>query len=351
MTRKTSIADVAKLAGVSRTTVSYVLNNVTTVKISEQTRQRVRDAANELHYHPNASARSLARKRTLTLGLVLNISPDQLIADAFLPPVIYGISSVTAPAGFRLLVEAVEDVRRPDAFISLVREAHIDGLILAHSQIDDQQIARLGLDNFPVVVWGKHSGGDVPFVDVDNISAARSAVEHLMRLGHKRIACITNAPAHYTASTDRLRGYQMALRIGGLPIDNALIRYGNLTEQSGFEAMRDLLSLPQRPTAVFAASDVIALGALRAARAAGLHVPYDLALVGFDNIQLSEYVMPPLTTVGVPARAIGVTAAKMVLDILQTGSRPTSTLLETQLIIRDSCGASLTKGGEAQAGA
>jgi DNA-binding LacI/PurR family transcriptional regulator len=171
--RKPSISDVAKLAGVSRTTVSYVLNNVREIHIAETTRQRVIDAARDLDYHPNASARSLARKQTLTLGLVLCLNPDRLSADAFLPAVIYGISSVTTAAGFRLLVEVVDDASQPDAYISLVREVHIDGVILAGARADDEQLNGLSAENFPIVLWGKLRGSDLPSVDVDNVSAAR----------------------------------------------------------------------------------------------------------------------------------------------------------------------------------
>ncbi len=337
MARKSSISDVAKLAGVSRTTVSYVLNNVTSIHISEQTRQRVLDAARELDYHPNASARSLARKQTYTVGLVLCVSPDRLIADAFLPSVIYGISSVTTPAGFRLLIEVVEDVTQPDAYVRLIREAHIDGAILAGARLDDQYLLGLHPDNFPLVLWDRVPGSDLPFVDVDNISAARSAVDHLISLGHQRIGCITNAPLEHPASSARLRGYQVALEMHNLPYDSRLVRYGDFHERSGFEAMTSLL--PERPTAVFVASDVVALGALRAVRAAGLRVPRDLAMIGFDDIQFAQYLQPPLTTVRVPAHEIGATAARMLLDIIQTGGHPTSVLLDTELIIRESCGA------------
>jgi LacI family transcriptional regulator, galactose operon repressor len=338
MTKKASIADVAKLAGVSRTTVSYVLNNVTTIHISEKTRQRVLNAARELRYHPNASARSLARQRTLTLGLVINKSPAQLSADAFLPSVLYGIASVTAAAGFKLLVEAVEDVSRPDAYISLFHEAHVDGIILACSYAGNRQLAPLRDVNFPIVVWGQIPGSDLPFVDVDNVRAAQVAVEHLIALGHRRIACITNAPPQFTESIDRLRGYRNALEAAGIPFAEALTRYGNYDERSGFDAMCSLLGLSERPSAVFAASDVIALGALRAARSAGLQVPLDLAVVGFDDIQLAEFVLPPLTTVRVPAHAIGATAARMVLDNIQTSISPVATLLGTELVIRESSG-------------
>ena len=342
MTKKTSLTDVAELAGVSRTTVSYVLNHVTTIHISEKTRQRVLDAARELHYHPNASARSLAQQRTLTLGLVLCTSHNRLRTDAFLPAVLYGVSSITAPAGYRMLVQVLEeDATSPDTYINLVHEARIDGIILAGVRSDDPQLPKLRAENFPVVIWGQLPGNDFPFVDVDNVRAAQMAVEHLVSLGHQRIACITNTSLRSHESADRLRGYQTALRAHDLPLDDSLVGYGNHSAYSGFEAMRSLLALSERPSAVFAASDVMALGALRAARDAGLRVPHDLALVGFDDVQFAEYVVPSLTTVQVPAQAIGATAARMVLDIIQTGNRPAPILLETELVIRESCGAQL----------
>lgn len=342
--RKPSITDVARLAGVSRTTVSYVLNNVTGIHISEQTRQRVLDAARELDYHPNAIARSLARKKTLTLGLVLCSNLDRLSSDAFLPGVIYGIGSITSAAGFRLLVEVV-DSNRPDSYISLIREFHSDGIILAGVRIDDPNLEKLNPEEFPVVLWGKMPNSSLPSVDVDNASAARMAVEHLIALGHSRIACITNAAPDVTPeAADRLKGYRYALEAHGIGYDDLLVRYGDYQERSGYEAMRSLLDQIERPTAVFVASDVVALGALSAARAAGLNVPHDLALVGFDDIQLSQYVEPPLTTVRVPAHQIGATSAQMLLNIIQSGHRPASVFLETELVIRESCGARLKNG-------
>lgn len=338
--RRVTSREVAKAAGVSLTTVSYVLNGVTEMRISEETRQRVLETARRLNYHPSAAARSLVRQQTHILGLVLRQHPDRLGSNAFLPPVIHGITSVIAPAGFKLLVESVEDVSRPDAYLSLIHEAHVDGIILG-ARADDQQLLRLHADNFPVVLWGRLPEIDLPFVDVNNVKAARLAVDHLIGLGHQRIACITNAPPHHTANEaiDRLAGYRAALEAHGLPYDETLIRYGAWEVHSGFEAMRSLLELPHRPSAVFVASDEVAMGALRAARSAGVRIPHDLALMGFDDILVSAYMTPSITTVRVPAYELGAAAARMLIEIIQTGQRPAPVLLETQLIVRESCGA------------
>jgi LacI family transcriptional regulator len=344
LAKKPSITDVAKLAGVSRTTVSYVLNNVPSVQFADATRQRVLDAARQLNYHPNASARSLARKQTRTLGLVVGLIPNRLASDSFLLSIIKGVSSTITSAGYRLLVEPVEDIATPDAYMSLVREARIDGMILGGAYTNDPQLSELHDSDFPIVLWGKLPGTDFAYADIDNAGAARQAVEHLTGAGHRRIACITNAPLRAPESADRLNGYRQALAGQGIPYDESLVRYGDYQERSGFEAMSSLLSLVEHPTAVFVASDVVALGALRAIATSGLRVPNDVAVVGFDDLPIAEYGIPPLTTVRVPAHDIGATAARMALNIIQTGARPASVLLETKLIVRESCGVITANG-------
>ena len=337
--RRSTSRDVAKLAGVSQATVSLVLNGVPGSRISDKSRRRVLDAARRLDYHPNASARSLVRQRAGVLGLVLRQHSDFLGANAFLPRVIAGLTSVTVPAGFKLLVEPVEDVSRPDAYIQLAREAHVDGMILSGVRSDDDQLRHLSDRDFPVVVWGRLPGSEMPFVDVDNAAAARTAVEHLIRLGHRRIACITNGPPEDAASAARLEGYQLALEYAGITFDAQLVRYGDFEERSGTDAMLDLLALTPRPSAAFVASDEVALGALKAVRARGLRVPDDIALVGFDDLPISEFVDPALTTMRVPARAIGAQAAVMLIELITSHVQPESRLLPTELVIRESCGA------------
>ena len=216
--RRVTSRDVAARAGVSRTTVSFVLNDVPGVNISQETRKRVLQAAQELGYVPDAAARSLASRRTHTLGLVLVRNQSHLAADAFLPQVIHGLAESTRQAGFRLLLEQVEDISRPDTYIHLVRAKHIDGIILSGPRSDDNQLTTLVSEGFPVVLLGQLPGNSACFVDVDNRSAAREAVEHLIGLGHQRIGCITNGPLQYTGSADRLAGYQDALQTGGIPL-------------------------------------------------------------------------------------------------------------------------------------
>jgi LacI family transcriptional regulator len=177
-------------------------------------------------------------------------------------------------------------------------------------------------------------------VDIDNFSAAQQAVEHLIKLGHERIACITNAPPSYTAAADRLDGYRERLKYHRIPYDEALVRYGDFNPESGYQQMKELLSIDELPSAVFVASDVVAIGAKAAIVEQGLKIPQDIALVGFDDVPLARYLDPPLTTVHLPASELATRASKMLIQIIQ-GEKPSEkqVLLESQLIVRQSCGA------------
>lgn len=337
--RRATSQEVATRAGVSRTTVSLVLNNVPGSKIPDATRQRVLRAARELSYTPNAVARALVTRRSHLLGFVLCQSADQVFSDAFLPEVIRGVSDVARPRGYRVMMEPLEDVSQPGAYVNLVREQRIDGLLLSGPRSDDQQLTELRQENFPVVLLGQLHRPGFPFVDVDNVSGARKAVEHLLQLGHRRIGLITNAPPQYTSSEDRLEGYRQALQAYGVPFQADLVHWGHFTEESGYATMAELLDRSPAVEAAFVASDVVAFGALAAIRARGLRVPEDIAIVGFDDARLARYTSPPLTTVHLPARDLGACAAEMLIRLLQGRDvQEKQLLLETELVIRKSCG-------------
>jgi DNA-binding LacI/PurR family transcriptional regulator len=332
--------DVARLAAVSRTTVSYVLNNSDSgIAISDATRQRVLDAARDLGYHPNAAARSLRRQRAGVVGLVTYDTSNRIGSNAFMWLVMDGVLSELAPRGMRLIVEAAND-DRPDPCVSLVREGHVDGLIVTGARPANTELRVLHADGTPIVLWGRLSESDLPYVDIDNVAAARTAVEHLLDLGHTRIGCITNAPPMTdTAAADRLEGFREALEARGLRFDESLVRSGHFDERSGLAAMTSLLERPERPTAVFVASDEVALGALKAAKTAGIRVPDDLAIVGFDDLSVATFVEPALTTVRVPAREIGSVAARVLMDSVADPTSPREPqVLTTELIVRDSSG-------------
>lgn len=331
--------DVANLAGVSRTTVSFVLNNVPGMKISEETRQRVLEAAQQLNYYPVSAARTLASGKTHRIGLVLCEQRDHLIADAFLPAFLRGVSDLAYQEGYRVVFQSAEDKTGETAYVGLLREKHVDGLIISAPRSDDPQLPRLYAEGYPLVLHGHLPVCALPFVDIDNVGGAYKAVNHLIGLGHRRVGLITNAPLSYTAAQDRLTGYRQALQEAELPFDDELIRYGEFSPESGRRAMKSLLTLPSPPSAVFVASDVVALGAMAAAREGGTRIPQDVALVGFDDIFLAAYVSPPLTTVRLPAYGLGWAAGDILIRLINEDEAvERQMLLESELVIRQSCG-------------
>lgn len=337
--RRATAKDVAELAGVSRTTVSFVLNGVTDMRISDKTHRRVLDAARRLNYHPDATARRMVSGKTRQIGFVLRQSTEQVFADHFLPQFMRGLSQAASKQDYHILYETIPPEDQTGAYARLIRERHVDGLVLSGPRLDDRELLRFQEEGEPIVLAGQLPGSDIPYVDVDNTAGAAVAVRHLLGLGHRRIALITNAPLVYTASTDRLKGYRHALEKGGVEFDRSLVRYGGFTPQSGVIAMTDLLTTSPLPTAVFVASDTVALGALQAIRKVGLRVPEDIALVGFDDIPLAEFVEPSLTTIRLPAHRLGWTAADMLISLLNNASPKQQILLETELVVRESCGA------------
>ena len=325
-------ADVAARAGVSRTTVSFVLNYRTDIQIPDETRQRVFRAASELGYHPHTPARQLAAGRSNVLGLVLRQSAEQVAGDATLAETLRGLASAARAAGSRVMVEPLAPEGTYDR---LLRSHQADGLIVSGPRTDDPSLSHLAGDGFPVVLQGSLPGLDVPSVDIDNVAAAAGAVGHLLSLGHRRIACITNAPLTYTAARERLRGYREALEAAGIAYDETLVEEGAFDAGSGARAANELLG---RTTfsAMFVASDVLALGASNALREADRRVPDDVSVVGFDDIALAAYFDPPLTTVRLPAFELGQAAGRALLDRIADRAVALRTLLPTELIVRGS---------------
>ena len=340
MAKRATAREVADRAGVSRTTVSFVLNNVAGMRISDETRQAVLQAALDLDYHPDATARRMVSGRTKMLGFVLNQDVEQALADQFLPQVLTGFSQAAAALGYKVLFEPIPPEAAGSAYAQLVRERHVDGFALSGPRQDDAARLHAQVENAPVVLLGQLPDSHLPFVDVDNQGGAALATEHLLGLGHQRIGLITNAQPVYTASADRLAGYRQALESAGLPFRQELVRYGNFTPQSGVRAMSELLALRPTPSAVFVASDTVALGALQCLRRLRVRVPEDMALVGFDDIPLVEFIDPPLTTVRLPAFGLGWGAGELLTRLI-AGDHVENprVILETELVVRESCGA------------
>ncbi len=339
MVRKRATSqDVANLAGVSRTTVSLVLNKVKRASIPPETRQKVFDAAETLNYVPNATAQALATQRTKAIGLIMTRSPHHISSDTFLPQIIGGLLEITKKENFRLLIELVEEGHQEQVYLELARAKHIDAMILLTPRLDDKGIKKLEDVDIPTVLMGKLEDLELYAVGVDNRSAAKKATQHLIDLGHTKIACIGNARPSYGATRDRVLGYKDALLEAGITPNDSQIRYADFDPKSGSEAMQSLLSSEQEFTSVFVASDNVAMGAKSALREAGLCIPEDISLIGFDDIPWASYSDPPLTTVRLPAHELASKACLLLLDLLKGAEiKERSLILDTELIVRQSC--------------
>jgi len=337
--RRVTSHDVAVRAGVSRTTVSFVLNNVKEANISEETRQRVLAAAEELQYVPDAAAQALASGRTRTLGMVFRTYSHNT-ADLAHMQILQGLMDIASQSGIRLLVDMVNEGDTADVYVSLSRNKRIDGLILSDPRVDDHALYDLLKDDFPVVLLGDLPGVKVSSVEFDNRGGARSGVEHLVSLGHKQIGFIGYAPLPFTGVTERLAGYRDALDAAGIALDEQLIRYAdNHYTGSCFSSTLSLLDASDPPTAIFVSSDVLAFEALAAIHQRGLRIPDAISVLGFDDNPLSRYANPPLTSVYLPFEEMGRRAGKMLLDLLLNPDEPKRQIrLETQLVVRASSG-------------
>jgi LacI family transcriptional regulator, galactose operon repressor len=333
-----TLEDIAEQAGVSRATVSRVVNNQSNV--SEKTRKRVMAVIRETNFRPNAAARALASQRSLTIGLVLPLSVSIFFTDPYYPFLTKGIAQACNQHNYTLaffLVSNKED--EENMYPRIARKGFLDGVVVQSGHHGDQGIIGNMIDmQIPTVVIGRPFRSDnITYVDIDNINAAHHAVSHLIRLGRKKIGTITG-PLDSTAGIDRLEGYRKAMMERNLLIDENLIAEGDFTEAGGYYAMQKLLSY--RPDAIFAASDVMAVGAMRALNDAKLTIPDDIALVGFDDLPISSYSNVPLTTVRQPVVESGICTIETLIDIIENGiQQPRHIIMDTELIIRDSCGA------------
>ncbi|MCS7178173.1 MAG: LacI family DNA-binding transcriptional regulator [Anaerolineae bacterium] len=337
-----TLEEVAKLAGVSRSTVSRVINQQPNVR--PEVRERVWEVIRQTGYQPHAAARSLATRRTRVIGLVIPQAVTTLFTDPYFPIFMRGVADACNAHNYHLMLSLFSHRRAQGAptsqdalYQQILRSRYLDGVVVSSATLDDPVFHHLLEDGVPFVIAGRYPHERANYVDVDNVVGARMAVEHLLRLGHERIATITG-PLNMFAAQDRLEGYRQALTARGIPIDEHLIVEGDFTEQGGQAAMKRLL--PYRPTAVFAASDMMAIGALKALREDGLRVPEDIALVGFDDVPLASMVDPALTTVRQPIEQLGSMAVELLISLLENPQRETvhRVVLPTELVIRASCG-------------
>jgi LacI family transcriptional regulator len=334
-----TLEEIARLAGVSRSTVSRVVNG--DPHVSEEVRARVQRVIDEHNFHPNAAARSLASRRTRIIGLLIPRGVASVLTDPFFLHLVQGVVEACNDADYllTLLIESSDaDISNERVYERIIRGRHVDGVIIASSVVEDPIVERLQLDGFPFVLVGRNPRLNVSFVDVDNLSAAKDAVHHLIEHGYRRIGSIVGPP-NMIASIDRYAGYVTALQESGRPVDRSLSAEGNFTRRGGYRAMQELLALPAPPDAVFVASDTMASGALQALRDAGLSAPDDIGVFGFDGLEHQLVSQPVLSTVIQPIQSLGREAVTILLERINSPeSAPVQRFLPTRLALRTSCG-------------
>jgi DNA-binding LacI/PurR family transcriptional regulator len=312
---RVSIKDIARAAGVSHSTVSRALSD--SPLVSDETKARIQRLAQEMGYSPNTLARSLVTRQTYTVGVVVTT-----IADPFVAEVVQGIEATAHDYNYTvILCSSGAKPEREIAAVEMLRSKRVDGVIVTSSRIGALYLEHLERIGAPIVLINNHneqSGRYTFTVTVDNRHGGYLATEHLVQLGHRRIAYVT-APADHSSDLDRMAGYRQALVAGGIEPDAALIVPGNGRAGGGERALQALMELNELPSAVFCYNDMTAIGLMHAARQVGLSVPRDMAVVGFDDIPFASYFYPPLTTIAQPKVEMGRLAMKMALSLMTIG--------------------------------
>lgn len=335
-----SIKDIARVAGVSHPTVSRALRN--SQLVNPETAGRIKRIAREMGYLPSAVARSLVTRRTETIGVVVTN-----IADPFVAGVVAGIEDVANQRGYSVfLANSNADPEREVKVVQSFHERRVDGIVVTASRVGALYVPMLARLKVPIVlIDNQHPGEFVHSVMIDNIPASRQATQHLIHLGHRRIAYLGDQFG-FQSDTDRFNGYRQALQRADLPFLPELVVHGNGSADGAIRAMNTLLALTERPTAVFCYNDMSALGALRAIYDYGLRVPEDVSLVGFDDLPIASYTFPRLTTVRQPKEQMGRMAMQSLLKILDGTPTKTDIDVAGELIVRNSSAPPKQPGGK-----
>ncbi|TFC00927.1 MULTISPECIES: LacI family DNA-binding transcriptional regulator [Cryobacterium] len=309
--RQVSMQDIARNAGVSRSTVSFVLNERTDISIPEETRARVREAARQLGYRPNVMAQSLAKESTNLIGLVTDIA-----SSPFAGGIINGAQQAAWRLGkFLLIVSTEGDPARDEAALEMLLERRVEGLIYATQAHKVVALPSAAREVPTVLAHCVEESGEFPSVLPDEEQGGFTATRHLIEAGHQRIALI-NLDTAMPAARLREAGYRRALREARIEVDDRMITVGHATANGGFHAARTLLDGGEVPTALFCANDRMAMGAYDAIKEAGLHVPDDVSVVGFDNQEIiAAYLRPALTTVALPFERMGAAAVEVLSSV------------------------------------
>jgi DNA-binding LacI/PurR family transcriptional regulator len=331
-----NIKDVARLAGVSPSTVSRVIAGNS--RISQQTARRVREVMDELGYYPNQMAQGLVSRTSTTLGIVLPRPADELFLNSFFPELIRGITTRASRSGYDvLLTSGASEQEELAAMRRLTRGGRVDGIVLLRSRDSDPVIDLLQGSGFPHVLIGRSEAHpDTLSVDTDNVQAGYDVTRHLVTQGHRRIGFVSG-PHSLSVSRDRLTGYRKAMEESGLSIRPDWIVEGEFLQESGYRAMSFIASIPDRPTALIVIDDIVALGVMRGLTELGYTVPGDFSLASFNNTGFSELVTPPITSVDIGIYQLGYTAAHLLIYTLQEERLPQRRLIiPHRLMVRES---------------
>lgn len=334
-----TIHDVAVRAGVSATTVSHVVNG--TRPVSSELSARVQQTVRDLGYQPNALARSLRRKQSHTIGLIV---PDN--SNPFFAEMAHSVEYAAYGIGHAVvLCNSDDDPAREALYLDLLLKRQVDGIVLVAATTSRDAMRAVVERGVPLVVVDRELPDPAhDCVLTDHEAGGYAATEHLAQLGHKHIACIAG-PSDLGSSASRVAGYRAALRASGLAVDTSLVVRGDFRDHSGYTAAQKLLKRSDPPTAIFACNDLMAIGAMAAARDAGLGVPEGLSVVGFDDIHLAGYLNPPLTTIAQPMAELGRVAAELLLQRMQDRSLPPRRImLRNRLVVRRTTAAAPRRG-------
>lgn len=335
---KLSIDQVAKLAYVSRSVVSRVLNNHPNV--SDEARERVMNVVEEYNYRPSSVARGLATNQSYEIGILAPRRCDEALANGFWSLLHLGIFEESIQQGYFVSMSPISTDLEADIKEHVLDDKRLDGYILLTQEVTDAVVNTLIEREIPMVLVGHGPANpDLNSVDVDNFAGAYKATNHLIELGHRRIGVML-ASLKMQESADRLEGYKRALRDAGLPVREDYISIGNYSQKHGFDTMKRWVREGLDISAVFSTSDTLAMGALLALHKENISVPDDIALVGFDDLPFAQYTVPPLTTIQQPICEKGKRAARLLINQIENkGSEIVHENLEPEIIVRESCGA------------
>lgn len=326
-----TIKDVARDAGVSTASVSRVLSGQDGV--SAEMRERVLTVVRRLDYRPNALAKSLRVEATRTLGLVISNVKNPFFTDV--------ARAVEDAAGEReysvILGNADEDPEKERRYLDALLQRRVDGLIVSPARAESQLLSEVASSEMPLVFVDRSIEGlEAPVVRADGRRAVGELVEYLVGLGHERLAIISGPP-EVVSGRERLEAFLSRAEAAGVPLGEEYVRFGNFRRESGATAMEELLRLTDPPTVVFAANNLMALGALQSVKRAGLKIPEDVSLASFDDVTWFELLEPPVTAIAQPTRELGEAAARMLLEMIEGESRPDSHVVPAELVVRRSC--------------